>query len=50
MEKYTPHGITCKKENCFAYVKGVCSVLRNTNFGKRECPFFKLKEKNEKCQ
>ena len=37
--------ISCKKKNCFGYNKGVCVVLNNTNFGKRECPFYKPKTK-----
>ena len=35
--------ICCKREDCFANVKGTCSVLKTTNF-KRGCPFYKPKE------
>ena len=46
---YVPKDISCKKKDCFANVKGTCSILTDTNFGKRECPFFKPK-KDEKQQ
>lgn len=40
--------IVCKREDCFAYYKGVCSVLRDTHFKKKECPFFKPKSGEKK--
>lgn len=27
--------------DCFARWKGTCQLLRSTNFGDRECPFYK---------
>lgn len=47
MGKYVPKDINCKKENCFANVKGTCSILNDTNFGKRECTFFKPKKETK---
>lgn len=38
----------CNREDCFACEGGQCVVLTNTNFGDRECPFFKTKEQAEK--
>lgn len=38
----------CKecKQDCFAYRKGKCSVLINTDFATgRSCPFYKSKSK-----
>ena len=43
-KEYTPKVITCQKEDCFAYYKGVCVVLTCTEFKGRECPFYKQKE------
>ena len=43
-DKYTPKVVTCQKEDCFAYYKGVCAVLNNTEFKGKECPFYKPKE------
>ncbi len=48
MGKFIPKEITCKKESCFANVKGVCSILTDTNFGKRKCPFYKPKKEEKK--
>jgi len=32
------------EEDCFAYHKGECSILTDTDFGKRkQCPFYKPK-------
>ena len=42
---YVPKDISCKKKDCFANVKETCSILCDTNFGKRECPFFKPKRR-----
>lgn len=36
-----------KHTDCFACVEGRCSVLSNTNFEGRDCPFFKTREQ---CQ
>ena len=44
---YVPKDISCKKKDCFANVKGTCSILCDTNFGKRECPFFKPKKEDK---
>ena len=30
---YVPKDISCKKKDCFANVKGTCSILCDTNFG-----------------
>ena len=30
--------------DCFARWKGTCQLLRSTNFGDRECPFYKSTE------
>ena len=30
--------------DCFARWKGSCQLLRSTNFGDRECPFYKSTE------
>lgn len=37
----------CKKEplDCFGLVNGKCAILRNTDFGDRECPFYKPAER-----
>lgn len=32
---------TCFKNDCFANRCGECSILKDTDFGKRDCPFFK---------
>lgn len=40
-----PKDITCKRKDCFAYHKGMCTVLRDTHFKNKACPFFKPKEK-----
>lgn len=32
------------EKNCFANRDGVCMALGDTNFGGRECPFYKTKE------
>lgn len=29
------------KTDCFAWSKGNCTVLTNTLFGRRKCPFYK---------
>lgn len=33
----------CAKKDCFANKKGVCAVLTDSYFSKRDCPFFKKK-------
>ena len=43
MKKADIRYILCKEETCFAYTKGVCSILNNTQF-KRKCPFYKPKD------
>lgn len=35
---------SCNRKDCFACVNNVCRILNDTEFGKRECPFFKLKQ------
>ena len=42
MSKYKPKDIS------FGNVKGVCSILTDTHFKNRECPFYKPKVKYEK--
>lgn len=32
---------SCSRYNCFAYDNGKCVILRDNDFGRRECPFFK---------
>ena len=32
---------TCNKMDCAAYEDGMCVCLIDTNFKKKECPFFK---------
>lgn len=35
----------CKRHaDCFANKSGECLILVNTDFGKRECPFYKTSE------
>ncbi len=34
-----------RKEDCFAYAYGRCRVLSDGNFGDRECPFYKHKDR-----
>lgn len=48
MSKYKPKDISCKRTDCFGNVKGVCSILTDTHFKNRECPFYKPKVKYEK--
>lgn len=33
----------CRRKDCFAYKNGTCLVLKNTDFGYRECCYFKDK-------
>lgn len=47
MSKYIPKDIRCNKETCFAYYKGACSILTDTKFKNKECPFYKPKEAKE---
>lgn len=28
-------------KDCFAYDEGECTILKDTDFGKRDCPFYK---------
>ena len=44
MSKYRRKDISCKNKKCFAYYKGVCNILNDTNFKGKPCPFFKEKE------
>lgn len=37
-----------KRLDCFAYHEGNCTCLRNTNFGRRTCPFYKEKRNKKK--
>lgn len=37
-------GTECEKEDCFGNSKGRCMCLTDTNFGWRDCPFFKTKK------
>ncbi len=32
-----------KHKDCFAYCRGGCRCLSDTNFGDRACPFFKIR-------
>lgn len=34
----------CRQDRaaCFAYKEGFCVVLKDTDFGERKCPFFKV--------
>ena len=34
----------CRQDSaaCFAYKDGCCVALKDTNFGDRKCPFFKV--------
>ena len=43
MEKRIPRCILCNQETCFAYYKGTCTILINTQF-KKKCPFYKPKK------
>ena len=36
--------LACDRKKCFSNQDGVCFVLSDTNFGKRECPFYKTRE------
>ena len=36
----------CDREECAAYKEGHCVALIDTDFGGKECPFFKTKEQN----
>lgn len=36
-----------RHEDCFAYKRGLCILLTDTNFGKRSCPFYKPREQYE---
>ena len=40
-------GRKCRECGCFANKKGICEALSDTDFGGRECPFFKTKEDAE---
>ena len=42
MSKTKSRCILCQEKDCFAYYKGVCSILTDTKF-KRKCPFYKPK-------
>lgn len=37
---------SCRRKTCFACAKEseICMLLTDTNFGKRECPFYKTRE------
>lgn len=48
MSKYKAKDISCKREDCFAYYKGVCSVLTDMHFKNKECPFYKPKTEEKK--
>lgn len=41
---YTKNQPKCRQEKaaCFAYSGGCCVVLGDTDFGERDCPFFKV--------
>lgn len=40
-----------KKSDCFAYKKGDCMALIDTDFGNRECVFYKTKARHkEECK
>ncbi len=33
----------CDNQICFGCSNGECTILRNNNFGRKPCPFFKTK-------
>lgn len=37
-----------KRGNCFSLVNGKCRILDDTEFEKRNCPFYKTKEQYKK--
>ncbi|MGN1117134.1 MAG: hypothetical protein ACI4RU_00840 [Acutalibacteraceae bacterium] len=34
---------SCSRKDCFAYKKGTCLILKNTDFGEKKCCYFKDK-------
>lgn len=36
-----------RKKDCFAYQLGECRILVDTDFGRRNCPFYKTREQAE---
>ena len=34
------------KTACKSYSEGYCTILTDTNFGKRECPFYRQKSES----
>lgn len=36
-----------KHSDCFARENGRCKILVDTNFGLRDCPFYKAKKKDK---
>ena len=37
---------SCRKRSCAAYKTGYCNALSDTDFGGRECPFYKSEKQN----
>ena len=37
---------SCRKRSCAAYDTGYCNALSDTDFGGRECPFYKSDQQN----
>jgi len=33
-----------QKQACASYADGFCTILTDTNFGRRECPFFRQRK------
>ena len=40
--------IKCNKSTCKFYINGKCNILSDTNFGNKECPFYKEKKEEPK--
>lgn len=38
---------SCTEIECFAYKSGCCSILRDNDFGKRKCPFYKTSKQRQ---
>jgi len=36
--------LKCNKEKCISNYNKICNILNNTDFGKKECPFYKEKK------
>ena len=38
---------SCTENECFAYENGHCTCLRDNDFGKRKCPFYKTSKQRK---